>query len=554
MMENEKNICLYSKPEWKKYNSISQKRSFIYRIEGNKVFIKEGVFENEYELYTNKSINKLAEKTKNDQIPISNGFIFLKDDSTKINTTKKILFRFCVVLGYSSNSEFVNLSFYKSTIDVNFGLCHFNNPPKSKIAQCLSFSDCIIWNLQFNFCKFVNEVNFSDCKDSDSISFDNCSNKKGELEREDRNVNKISIRSCEFEWLSISAMPNKKSELKEFDIDDAKINDISIMNTDLDYLHFSVCNIGKFLCLGSINSLVFISSILNDNFTTTLPEKYFKNPYIIKQIKMLDCTVNFPLRLEKFKGSILDLSKNSFNNDLSISFDTKNITQKKPNDTSENNQNILVLNHSNLKHITTIDTSNIDKIFMLGTKIFGYLFLTPNNFLFLRDKLDHTGFVKDNDRKKIFKNKKSQYLLLCDAYKKNGEFENEDLAWVEYMKVSGKLSKCYIKPLYYFLDILGKFGTSIRRILFSITIVLLFFSFLYYLLDIVNTKSIMLNRSLTTYCDYLYFSIVTFITIGYGDLAPLHWIARLLACFEGFLGVFLIAYMTIAVFRKFTRK
>ncbi len=557
-MDKDNTICNYSKPKWKKHNSFSKKRSFLYRIEENKVFIKEGEFENEYKLYTNDSINALIESSEHDSIEINNGFIYLKNNSPKIKTTKEIIFRFCIVIGKISNSEFVNLSFYETTIDVNIELCHFKNPPKSKIAQCLSIFDCTIWYLHFENCKFVNEVNLFNCKDSNNISFNNCSNIKGELEGEDVNENKISIISCEFGRLSITSNVNK-NELRKFEISGSIINDISIMNTNIDSLFFIACEINHILCRGSINTLEFYSSVLNDSLYTTLSSRFFKNSFIIKKIKMHHCTVNSPLRIEKFKGNILDLSENSFNNDLSISFDTKKITQKKPNDTSENDQNILILNHSILNKITNIDITNIDKAFLLNTKILGYLYLIPNDFIFLRDKLDHTGFVKDNDRNKILRNKKSQYLLLCDAYKKNGEFENEDLAWVEYMKVSGKLSKWYVKPFYSFLDILGKFGTKPSRIAFSIFSVWFLSALFYGLFDkicfgFINTKGVMFNQEMNTVFDYFYFSVITFLTIGYGDISPSHLLVKFIAGLEGFLGIFLIAYLTVSIFRKFTRK
>jgi hypothetical protein len=49
-----------------------------------------------------------------------------------------------------------------------------------------------------------------------------------------------------------------------------------------------------------------------------------------------------------------------------------------------------------------------------------------------------------------------------------------------------------------------------------------------------------------------YFSVVTFFTIGYGDFAP-SGIARFVAGTEGFMGVFLMAYFTVAFVRKILR-
>jgi hypothetical protein len=49
-----------------------------------------------------------------------------------------------------------------------------------------------------------------------------------------------------------------------------------------------------------------------------------------------------------------------------------------------------------------------------------------------------------------------------------------------------------------------------------------------------------------------YHSAITFFTIGYGDYSP--WgAARIVACLEGFIGVFLMAYFTVAFVRKILR-
>ena len=50
----------------------------------------------------------------------------------------------------------------------------------------------------------------------------------------------------------------------------------------------------------------------------------------------------------------------------------------------------------------------------------------------------------------------------------------------------------------------------------------------------------------------LYFSLMTFVTLGYGDFAPLHWF-KLLCGLEGFLGVALLALFTVAWGRKMIR-
>ena len=51
----------------------------------------------------------------------------------------------------------------------------------------------------------------------------------------------------------------------------------------------------------------------------------------------------------------------------------------------------------------------------------------------------------------------------------------------------------------------------------------------------------------------LYFSTITFLTIGYGDISPQNPLTALLAGIEGFFGLFLMSYFTVAIVRKTLR-
>ena len=51
----------------------------------------------------------------------------------------------------------------------------------------------------------------------------------------------------------------------------------------------------------------------------------------------------------------------------------------------------------------------------------------------------------------------------------------------------------------------------------------------------------------------LYFSIVTFTTLGYGDMSPPDNYLRLVAATEALLGAFLMALFVVSLARKFTR-
>ena len=51
----------------------------------------------------------------------------------------------------------------------------------------------------------------------------------------------------------------------------------------------------------------------------------------------------------------------------------------------------------------------------------------------------------------------------------------------------------------------------------------------------------------------LYFSGITFLTIGYGEVMPMGFWGSFLAIVEGFIGMFLMSYFSVAVVRKTLR-
>ena len=53
--------------------------------------------------------------------------------------------------------------------------------------------------------------------------------------------------------------------------------------------------------------------------------------------------------------------------------------------------------------------------------------------------------------------------------------------------------------------------------------------------------------------DAIYYSGITFLTIGYGDIHPANLLAKILSVIEGFLGIFLMSYFTVSFVRKLLR-
>lgn len=97
-----------------------------------------------------------------------------------------------------------------------------------------------------------------------------------------------------------------------------------------------------------------------------------------------------------------------------------------------------------------------------------------------------------------------------------------------------------------------------RVILFSVSLILLFATLYFFAGLSFSGESLAfdLNSSwlenLKVYFSALYFSVVTFTTLGYGDLAPVG-IARALAALEAFMGSFTLALFVVVFVKKMTR-
>jgi hypothetical protein len=53
--------------------------------------------------------------------------------------------------------------------------------------------------------------------------------------------------------------------------------------------------------------------------------------------------------------------------------------------------------------------------------------------------------------------------------------------------------------------------------------------------------------------DVVYFSLVTFTTLGLGDIAPVTTLGKVLICFEAVIGAFMIAVFVVVFVRKMSR-
>lgn len=176
------------------------------------------------------------------------------------------------------------------------------------------------------------------------------------------------------------------------------------------------------------------------------------------------------------------------------------------------------------------------------------------------------------DQQTSHRNRSEQFRILKENYHSLGQYDAEDEAYVEFRRSEAKADleaalteggafrKLDAWVVYGFkwliFDKIGLYATSPVRVLISMVVTYLFFVLIYFLMPFLVGNEIMPSLDhgddLSQLEIAFYHSIVTFLTIGYGDYYPtgiLRWISG----FEGFTGLFLISYFTVAFVRKALR-
>ena len=141
--------------------------------------------------------------------------------------------------------------------------------------------------------------------------------------------------------------------------------------------------------------------------------------------------------------------------------------------------------------------------------------------------------------------KASQFQLLKENYHTIGEYGAEDKAYKAYMDCYTR--KWYRIPLKIF-GLIGGYGTKPLSIIPAMLGTWVGFAIAYFF-----ALPDQFHNGLLRFGDALYYSGITFLTIGYGEIHPLYDWARFLSVGEGFIGLFLMSYLTVAVVRKLLR-
>ena len=153
------------------------------------------------------------------------------------------------------------------------------------------------------------------------------------------------------------------------------------------------------------------------------------------------------------------------------------------------------------------------------------------------------------------------YRALCTVCEGEGQFE--EAGWFYYREMITRRrqlplfsSKRFFSKM---VDLMCAYGESPARVIGISIVLILFCSVFYFFLSVDNEGLAFvfrpdkgLTETVLASANYIYFSVVTFTTLRYGDIAPIGW-ARLVATIEAFFRTFILAIFVVVFAKKMMR-
>jgi len=173
--------------------------------------------------------------------------------------------------------------------------------------------------------------------------------------------------------------------------------------------------------------------------------------------------------------------------------------------------------------------------------------------------LRNTYIQREQIENHILQEKKEEYLkankiflLLKNNFHSIGQYKDESWAFKKEKDMERK-SNCHFKTLHKwlwscFLNGIFGYGEQPGKVIVSAILVILLFASLFMIFGISNV-GIEFNTS-NNFLDCMYFSTITFTTLGYGDFRPLEGWGRILAGSEAFIGAFMMALFVYTFARR----
>jgi anti-anti-sigma regulatory factor len=206
---------------------------------------------------------------------------------------------------------------------------------------------------------------------------------------------------------------------------------------------------------------------------------------------------------------------------------------------------------------------NVDVIDMSGMRLIGKLYIDW--------KLNNCKKIILSQTETTIRQKAEQFRILKENFSGTGKYDDEDEAYVMFKRfearadmtesiAENKWARIWEYPAFSFkwlvFDKIGLYATSPGRVLLSVVFFWIIFGTTYYLVDLaglgMTASSVGNPDKLSPFLQSFYHSAITFFTIGYGDVFP-QGVSRIVSGLEGFMGVFMMSYFTVAFVRKVLR-
>lgn len=194
--------------------------------------------------------------------------------------------------------------------------------------------------------------------------------------------------------------------------------------------------------------------------------------------------------------------------------------------------------------------ANFKDCYFYGTKLEGAFIRGADISNAHLEEADWGSYVIGEENKKDFYSAEHYYRQLKMWYTKSGYYDTAGEFFFREMTARRKAMKWWPKPWNraiskLLLSMLCGYGEKPERVIVSALVIIFGLAIAYYLWGSFNTSS---------FWDTLYYSVVSFTAVGYGNWAPqpTGW-AKGVGAAEAVLGVFMIALYLITFTRKMTR-
>ncbi len=149
-----------------------------------------------------------------------------------------------------------------------------------------------------------------------------------------------------------------------------------------------------------------------------------------------------------------------------------------------------------------------------------------------------------------------QLAMLRLNFHNQGLYAEEDDCFAEYKwqkALEGKHKKKYLTFIWNMVfNLAGKYGTKPGRIIIALFGFIFIFAIIFFFVSDTLTLTLP-SKCWPKFFQALYFSAITFLTIGYGDISPTNGWMAFFAGLEGLTGFTMMSYLTVSIVRKIMR-